>query len=307
MIYGKDLKAYIEANPKLAQARESVRYPGLRVIKYKRHVFFSGCWTSVLQECRGLVVDADYNPVVVPFTKLMNRFERGTDIHRDMSVVAIRKVNGFMAAATRVHGHGWIISTTGSLDSEFCDLARKWLPESALDKLASGIPDKQFTWLFEIVDPSDPHIIPEEAGAYLIGMRFIKHNVPYYSNDLREDLMDRYAAQAGFKRPEWQKFDRFSDLTGIVKDCKHEGYCVYGDNISLKIKSPYYLVKKLFARMNVDKLVKMLDNPNLLRERLEEESYPLIDYLNEHRDTFVALEEQARLEFIRAYFEEVNG
>lgn len=301
MIYGDELKNYVEANPQLVRVRESQRYPGLFVLKYQKRVFFDSLWNDVLKECRGLVVDSDFNPVIRPFTKVKNRFEDGTNIHRDTPVLAVRKINGFMAAVTRVAGHGVIVSTTGSLDSEFVDLARRWLPLSVTDAIGSS-----HTYLFEIVDPSDPHIIPEEAGAYLIGARPIKDDSDYYSNVPLENFLDGMAQHMGVKRPEWQVYNRFSDLTDQMSACRHEGWVCYGDGVALKIKSPYYLTKKLFARMNADKLSRLLNNPDQLLKRVEEEFYPLVEHLVRHRDSFIVMDEQARLQFVRDYFEEVT-
>lgn len=301
MISAEELKDYVEANPRLVTRRESKRYPGLFVIKYSRKVFYDALWDEVLIECRGLVVDTDYNAVIRPFTKIKNRFEDDTNIHRDEPVLAVRKVNGFMAAVTLVEGHGVIVSTTGSLDSEFVDLAKRVLPDTVAPHVYPGL-----TYLFEIVDPSDPHIIPEEPGAYLIGVRRVDDHMNHWSTRAAETWLDIAAERMQVKRPEWREYERFSDLTASMNDCKHEGWVVYGAGTALKIKSPYYLVKKLFARMNPDKLTKMLDQPQALRERIEEEHYPLIDYLGEHQDEFVPLDEQERLVFIRNYFEELN-
>ena len=63
---------FIEANPQLVQVRQSVRYPKLSVIKYKKRVFYDNLWNDILEECRGLVVDADFNIVSRPFTKIYN-------------------------------------------------------------------------------------------------------------------------------------------------------------------------------------------------------------------------------------------
>lgn len=302
MITAQELKEYVDANPKLVKMRESERYPGLFVVKYTKKVFFDALWDSVLEECRGLVVDKNYNAVVRPFTKIYNRHERGTDIDRDQRVVAIRKVNGFMAAVTHIPGVGNVVSTTGSLDSEFADLARRVLADTD----SGGFIQPGWTYLFEIVDPSDPHIIPEEAGAYLIGMRLVDAADEYMSDEYRETYMDTIAATMGVKRPEWKVYDRFSDLTASMNECKHEGYVVYGQNKSLKIKSPYYLVSKLLARMGHDRLTRLIDNDVSLRQMIDEEFYPLIEYLQSRRDEFVNMEEQDRLSFIRKYFEGIN-
>jgi hypothetical protein len=90
-----------------------------------------------------------------------------------------------------------------------------------------------------------------------------------------------------------------------VKDCQHEGFVVYGKHTSLKIKSPYYLVSKFLARMNSEKLASMLEKPAIMKQRIEEEHYQLVDFLVANKDEFLNLGEQARLIFIRQYFERI--
>ncbi|WP_225388713.1 hypothetical protein, partial [Escherichia coli] len=65
---------------------------------------------SRLLECRGIVVDADDNVVIWPFTKIFNRFENGTDLPADELVDVVRKVNGFMASVGVYKGQ-LIVST----------------------------------------------------------------------------------------------------------------------------------------------------------------------------------------------------
>lgn len=303
MIYGQELQEYIKANPKLVKAKESQRYPGLFVIKYTRKVFFDALWNDILEECRGLVVDANYDPVVKPFTKIYNRFERGTNIHRDEPVLAVRKVNGFMAAVTKTRDHGVITSTTGSLDSEFVDMAQSVLR----DTLVAPFAQEGITYLFEICHDNDPHIIPEETGAYLIGARNIYAKRTYHSGVDSEIFLDTIATQMQVKRPEWRIYDKFSDLTSQMDSCTHEGYVVYSKDTALKIKSSYYLLKKLLARMNGDKLIRMLNNPNQLLSQFDEEYYPLIGHLHECHKEFASLDEQARLQYIRNYLENRNN
>lgn len=50
--------------------KQSVQHPQLSVVKYKRKVFFDNLWDDFLVECRGLVIDTDYNVVVNPMTKI---------------------------------------------------------------------------------------------------------------------------------------------------------------------------------------------------------------------------------------------
>lgn len=289
----QQLKNFAENNPRLVTVRQSTRYPDLQVVKYHRRVFYDALWTPELQEMRGLVVDQDWRPVVRPFTKVFNRGEGGTDLPLDHDVIAIRKINGFMAGYTRDPVHGNIVSTTGSLDSEFSDLARQHL--SWLDQ--RSVPEG-LTLLWEIVDPSDPHIVPEQAGAWLIGARWVQSGFSVSEVEL-DAMADSFGAQA--LRPETIR-GQFRDILRAVKCCRHEGFMVYSQTGEgcLKLKSPYYLVNKLVARKRADRIT-----PQWLascRETIAEEFYPLLDHLQANLDQFVALDEQARLAYLREYF-----
>ena len=98
---------------------------------------------------------------------------------------------------------------------------------------------------------------------------------------------------------------RFSDVVKLSKEVQHEGFVVrlvLDQQQALKIKSPYYLVKKFFARKAVDKLNKLLDNPAQAKKYVKEEEYfPLADYLCNNKAAFAALDEQQRLRFIEEF------
>jgi hypothetical protein len=290
----ENIKTFVENNPKLVTCRESIRYPGLFVVKYTRKVFYDNLWTPELEECRGLVVDKDWKPVILPFKKIYNRGERGTDFSLDQRVTAVRKINGFMAAATYVKDHGVIVSTTGSLDSDFVGLAEKWLRPDVTNWIRDL--GHNITWLFEICDPSDPHIIPEEPGAYLIGARL------HYDGGMAvESSLDTHAKHMGVLRPQVVYNNiLFSTVLDLVKNCQHEGFVVHGPSMSLKIKSPYYLINKFLARKKGDRLIDLLADIPSFRKTVDEEFYPLLDYLEGHID-FPSMNEQDRLTVIQNF------
>lgn len=290
---GLDLKRFVEENSQLASVTDAG--DGLSVIKYRRRVFYDNLWNDFLEECRGLVIDADWNPVVRPFKKVYNYGERDTTLDRDRVVYAERKVNGFMGAATWVSSINRVIySTTGSLTSDFAILVQKWLsPYTEQFRIMPNI-----TFLFEICDATDPHIIPEAEGAYLIGMR----QAGAWSVGVRcanSPMLDLYAEQMpGVMRPE-HKMCRFSDVVSEMSQCRHEGYIVYPvdkweTEAGLKIKSQYYLVQKAIARRR--------DIFSLNRQQVDEEYYPLLDAIKAEGDRFTVLNEQDRLTWIRNYF-----
>lgn len=287
----RQLKAFVESHPDLVSVRISIRYPELRVIKYKNKVFYNNLWTPELMELRGLIVDEKWRVVVRPFTKIFNRFENNVDFPLETPVAAVRKINGFMGALTVDDEYGVIVSTTGSLDSPFVAMAEKYLLPLRERGLINGV-----TYLFEIVDPEDPHIVEEKTGAYLIGARTVCSQIPLLECDL-----DEIAKGMGVMRPEW-KSCTFGKIVEEVKTVRHEGFVVYNktNGKALKIKSPYYLIKKFFSRVRAEKIT--VDWLTANRGNFDEEFYGLIDYIIAHRDEFTALEQEGRKAFIEDYF-----
>lgn len=252
----------------------------LKVWKYTRAVFFKGLWTPELCEYRGLVTNMGGTEIIsYPFTKVFNLGERGTTVDLELEVICPRKINGFMAAATWHKGE-ILVSTTGTLDSDFVALAKKYIKSIPL---LSGM-----TFIFEIVDPRDPHIVPEVPGAYLIGARLNELGSPLVS----EEQLDRVAKLHRYQRPEvWS--GKFKDLP---LDVKHEGYMVRDASTGqtlCKVKSKYYLFTKFWMRSKKAYSI----------QEVEEEFYPLVEKI---RSTFTLeewseLNEQERRGFIECY------
>lgn len=291
-------KDWLETNKHLVTLKQSTKYPDLFVIKYKNKVFYDNLWTPALQQCRGLVLDKDYNVIVRPFDKIFNYMENGTTFKRDDMCVYSRKVNGYMGAVTNTHKHGVIYSTTGTLDSDYAKLIEKHVPKHVAEKF-----DKGNTLLFEICDASDPHIIKEDEGAYLIGV--VDCNAGWHFS---EECVSRTALKHGLKRYV-HEYARFSDIVKMSKECKYEGYVVRlqeDPTKFLKIKSPYYLTTKFLARKRGDKLVELLDDIGKSKKTIDEEYYPLLDYLHDIKEEFVLLPEQDRITVIENYFKEMK-
>lgn len=295
----KELKVFVENNPGLVTRRESIRYPGLYVLKYAKRVFYDNLWheNKLLRYCRGLVVDADYNVVVQPLVKVFNYGENDTKFGRDEVCRIVRKVNGFMACATYnpKYSEDVIISTTGSLDSKFVDLAAEWI--NPMDEAIKNNTFNQ-TMVFEVCDPTDRHIIDEHYGIYLLAVF-----VPGIGW-MDEKSLDFMAEELGCKRPEWDEGLLFDEVVQIAKHVKHEGFMVYNEEGNcLKIKSPHYLTTKFLVRMNGDKVMKLLENIKEARKKVDEEYYDLIDYLSSFREEFVEMDEQEKIAFIKDFIE----
>jgi hypothetical protein len=268
---------------------------GIYVLKYKKKVFYDNLWNDYIAECRGSIVDADFNLVSYPFTKIYNYgIEKAAPVlAADTKVTAFRKVNGFMVAVTW-HNNDLLISTTGSTDSDYVTMARELIDVDLFKKVCATY--ESHTFMFECVHGNDPHIIPEELGMYLLGYR-----VKSWYSKTETDHLDQLSQKFNCRVPERYE-TTLGKLLDTIKTVKHEGYVFYTEGgVSAKIKSPYYLTSKWVARNpRTDKLVDMNKD---IKQNLDEEYYPLVDAIRANIVQYTAMDEQARLSWVRNYLE----
>ena len=256
----------------------------LCVIKYQGKVFYDNLWgkDKLLNEARGIVFDTSTGEVVIwPFTKVFNHHENGTKLDPDTMVIAPRKVNGFMASVSSHNGE-MIIATTGTLDSEYVGYAREYLEHTTIKSVVQNLTTNVNTLLFEICHPSDPHIVDEQYGAYLIGGRNHESGLMF-----TEQHLDAIAKDTAMKRPEWLRI-KFGDLVKMSRTVDHEGFMVrlLDGTTVMKIKSPHYLSKKALMRLGDRKLDGVFKNPSEFRQRLDEEFYSCLDAILENGEEF---------------------
>lgn len=293
----EDLKEFVLANPKLVTRRESARYPGLFVLKYAKKVFYDSLWNEYLEQCRGMVLDSNWNIVQLPFEKIYNYGiePKAPRIDPDETVTAVVKVNGFMGAVT--WHEPWnepIFSTTGSLDSDFVGYMQEMIGHD--DTFFAALEsNSDYTHLFEIVHPKDPHIIPETQGVWYLGSRKKELGSPVVFLSEFIERVDCVMIPDAFNGP-------MSKVQAMARKCHHEGFVVYaGHQRVTKLKSPFYLTAKLFGRGNLDRLLN-----GRAREFMDEEYYPLIDHVVENRGHFASLDEQGRIAFCRDFLMTIN-
>lgn len=272
---------------------------GLSVFKYTKKVFYDALWETddLLLEARGMVIDTKTGEKVIwPFTKVFNYGENGagSELTDHDMVIAVEKVNGFMAAA-RIWNGELIVATTGTLDSEFADMARKHIEKLDTSRLLS-----RFTYLFEICDEEDPHIVDEVPGAYLIGARSMESG-----GMVSEHTLDRIAEKIGAKRPWWWTVP-FRSVKTMVKECVQEGFMILSTSGTTicKWKSPHYLTKKFLMRMGQKKVDTMFTDPKLFREWIDEEYYAVTEWITStfSQEQWTALDDQERRHQIENYF-----
>jgi hypothetical protein len=293
--------------------KESSLYPGLFVHKYTRDVFYKKLWDKDerIEEARGIVTDGNNNVIVRPFKKIYNYGERVCDLPLGNSCVVVNKINGFLGVVSiNPHTSELIYSTTGSLDSDFAKLAKKVIT-STVDKdvmqeyfevaLFEGQP---ISMMFEICDPTDPHIIVEQAGAYLTGIRNI--NTGRLEN---ERVLDYVGKDIKALRPAWI-IDSFQNALEEVKHCTREGFIIRGmrlqEDINIKIKSPFYLQKKALQRISKNTIVDMFTNVDkfIQNKQLDEEFIGLVRWVTStfEEEQWANMLEADRSNVIHDYF-----
>lgn len=289
----EEIQQFVNDNPKLVTMKETS--PGLFVLKYTRKVFYDGLWNDFLEECRGTIVDKDFTVVSRPFQKIYNYGveDRSPKLADEVRIMAFRKINGFMVAMTW-HNGDLLISTTGSTDNDYVNMARSLIDLDKYSKVCRKWHGT--TFMFECVHRDDPHIVPEKEGMYLLGYREKAWN----SSISLDYVMMRMLTQDFGTIPVESFTLTMCELMAMTKTCQHEGYVAYtADGQSFKIKSPYYLVQKWLARNpRTDKLL-----TKEFKEQIDEEYYGLLDDIRANIVEFTALTEQDRLDYIRKYLE----
>lgn len=260
----------------------------LFVIKYAPRVFHENLWGSNedLLETRGRVVDADGNTVALPLKKVFNYLENGagSDIPMSAKVRAIEKINGSMLHVTNTP-HGILYGTTGSAvlgnaetDNEFLNRGRE-LFNKVIDKHFFKIVHCGSTFIFEVVDnENDPHIINDENGLYLLGIRdpngvLVDHvkvaRYAYLNNIYKGDFI--------LKCPKCIE-GSLGEILHLARTVEHEGFMVQlkgSTEFVFKLKSPYYLNKKRAQRIKASKLF-----AQNWREFFDDDYYATIDVIH---------------------------
>ena len=230
----------------------------LDTFKYARRVMFDYLWNTdpALLECRGQTYDNRTGALVVAAPrKSFNYLENGwwKDVPLDTPVIAYKKYNGFMACVSKHEGTGHI-STTGSTKSDFVRYAEEYIPAANSTWLSD-----EFTLLYEVVHPDDPHIVDEPIGAHYLGCRS-KIDGSFFPYGKAEDTY----------------VGTLKGILAIAEVNTGEGMMVYdlhNDPARLapaKIKTPYYVGKKKLMRLSKKNSATMYANPVKFAQGLPE-------------------------------------
>lgn len=283
---------------------------GLKIYKYAKKVHFKRLWKTnpLLEKARGLVLDDAGNIAVHPFDKIYNfeEYDTGKDVKPNQRVYCVEKLNGFLGCISKhPFKNELLISTTGSLTSDFVDYIKDFIDDKTKSDLLYFFSKNNKTLMFEVLHPKDTenHIVPyqeSELGLWLIGARERKLSAQPDS----EEKLDSIAEQLKFRRPKWE-INTFSNVLDKVQKSELEGYMVRDADTNqtlMKIKTNYYLVTKFVGRMAPKKVEMMFKAPEKFKEtHMEEEFYSLVDAIVKNTDeqTFTNMLQPERVSSVR--------
>jgi T4 RnlA family RNA ligase len=267
----EDLKENIKQ--KQVISRKHPKYD-LWIYNYAKIAAYARNWNSVTINCRGLVLDADYNVIARGFPKFFNYGEHGMEGIPDLATTekfdVFEKEDGSLGIGF-TYNDEFIIATRGSFDSEQAQKANQVYH----DKYASGdsLPISN-TFLFEIIYPRNRIVVDygEEESLRLLA-----------SIDLRTNKEVEYEKLADFGFPVVKRYDElsaFDDLFTIQK-ANAEGYVVQfksGDRCKVKFEE-YVRLHRIVTGLN-DKVVwaAVRDNEaDLIRAGIAEEFHEWFD------------------------------
>jgi len=131
----------------------------LWIYNYSRSCQYEMNWNEITLNCRGLILDKDFNIVARPFGKFFNYEEHNTERLKDkvpnipdLPFKVYKKLDGSLGILYWVDGQP-AIATRGSFASDQALHATDVLYEKHSDKL--GLLNKDWTYLFEIIYPQN--------------------------------------------------------------------------------------------------------------------------------------------------------
>ncbi len=216
------------------------RYPNLYLFKYNQ--ISSPFEEKIVQEARGLILDADQDWAIVsyPYDKFFNHGEKLVAELDWSNSRVYEKLDGSLMTLYHYNDE-WLVSSSGMPDASgpvnsqhftFADLFWKIWHE-----LGYQLPiETDHCFMFELLSPSAQIVVPQKKNRLVLhGARCLK--------TLQEELPEKYVNQ--YEIAKTYKFDNFDDCLLFARQLpasEGEGFVVCDDHFNrCKIKGEMYV------------------------------------------------------------------
>lgn len=233
----EDLEYHINAG--LVTARRHSTNP-LTILNYSDKAAFDRVWNDVTMNCRGLIIDDDYNVIARPWKKFFNLGEGFAEFDWDAPVEVTDKMDGSLGILYPEDfgylGYCGSIATRGSFESEQAQHATKVFARKYSIKVNNSVIG-EYTFLFEIVYPANRIVLNYNGLDDLVLLGAVNTEYGYYLGP------SEAAALLSWPGPVTEVFayktlqEAFSN-----NDRKNaEGYVVRSGNKMVKLKQVDYI------------------------------------------------------------------
>jgi hypothetical protein len=219
----QDLEVAIESG--LISKRKHPIHP-LYILNYTAAAQFDWVWNDVTLNCRGLVVDEDYNVIARSFPKFFSYEQLDGKLPAGEFVVE-EKLDGSMLLVFRYNGE-IITATRGSFESEQAIKANEFLSEDYKVRLHSGE-----SWIFEVIYKENRIVVDYDfEGLVLLDV--------YKITKFNTNAVNWLAKHFGFRRPKVYSFNSLEDILKC-NETNIEGFVLhYANGERVKIKTDDY-------------------------------------------------------------------
>lgn len=209
----------------------------LFIYNYSPEVQFTNYWDEVTLNCRGLILDEDFNIVARPWKKFFNMGQRDNEIHSLAPVEVTDKLDGSLGILYPA-GNSWAIATRGSFDSKQARHATQVLLDKYRQDFGNFDRTKDFTFLFEIIYPINRIVVNYGDMDDLVILGCVEKEQGYYMGP------GAAAGMLNWNGPQAEVFP-FSTFVDAISNWPEregkEGVVVRSGNKMVKLKQAEYL------------------------------------------------------------------
>lgn len=262
----------------------------LYIYNYTQSAQFERIWNEVTLNCRGLILDENFNVIARPFPKFFNLGEMENQTIPNTTFEVYDKADGSMGILYWIDEVPFIASR-GSFSSDQSDKANEML-HGKYKKSWSHL-DKNKTYLFEIIYPQNRIVLDYGAAEELILLAII---------DTQSG--EEYALEdIGF--PIVEKYDGIKDIGSLAtmnKDNK-EGFVIkFSNNFRVKIKFEEYLrLHRIITQVSNLNIWEYLKTNQPIEEVLERVPDEFFNWVKETKrdleNQYAVIENQCKADF----------
>ena len=270
------------------------------ILNYSKSCSIEGMWNEATMECRGVIVDADYNVLYRPFGKFFN-YEEIDDksIIPGGAAIAYEKIDGSLGIMYWIDDVPYI-ATRGSFVSDQAKhateiLHTKYAREIDVIKHLRDI----YTFLFEIVYPENRIVVDYGDTDDIFLLAILKTSNP--EDEIPIEFYSKYFNTAKC----YGVFEDWLNIREQVSGDNREGFVLRFDNgFRMKMKyEDYFRLHRLRSYLTKKHIFEFLETGRLdeLHEMIsqldEEIQISVKNILEEFTDRFNEIEEEARSQY----------